>query len=78
MTKFSHQELLFVEIKALDIRYVLIKVYLVDIWRDQNSFRTFTSKMFKFLNQCFDVGISVSNSQNLLAGSTAVLLETLF
>ena len=38
-------------------------------------------KMFKFLNQCFahfDVGKSVSNSQNLLAGSTAVLLETLF
>ena len=26
----------------------------------------------------FDVGKSVSNSQNLLAGSTAVLLETLF
>ena len=26
----------------------------------------------------FDVGKSVSDSQNLLAGSTAVLLETLF
>ena len=34
------------------------------------------TKIFKFLNQCF--GKSVSNSQNLLAGSTAVLLKTLF
>ena len=27
-------------IKALKIRYVLIKVYLVDIWRVQNSIET--------------------------------------
>ena len=41
----------------------------------------FWSKMFKFLNQCFarlQFWKSVSDSQNLLAGATAVLLETLF
>ena len=40
-----------------------------------------TIKIFKFLNQCFTwlrCWKSVSNSQNLLDGSTAVLLETLF
>ena len=38
-------------------------------------------KMFKFLNQCFAqlrFWKSVSDSQNLLDGATAVLLETLF
>ena len=37
--------------------------------------------MFRFLNQCFArlrFWKSVSDSQNLLAGATAVLLETLF
>ena len=37
--------------------------------------------MFKFLNQCFAqlrFWKSVSDSRNLLAGATAVLLETLF
>ena len=37
--------------------------------------------MFKFLNQCFArlrFWKSVSDSQNLLDGATAVLLETLF
>ena len=45
-----------------------------------------TIKIFKFLNQCFTwlrcwwlrCWKSVSNSQNLLVGSSAVLLETLF
>ena len=39
------------------------------------------SKGFSFLNQCFAqlrFWKSVSDSQNLLAGATAVLLETLF
>ena len=38
-------------------------------------------KIFKFLNQCFArlrCWKSVLNSQNLLDGSTAVLLETLY
>ena len=38
-------------------------------------------KMFEFLNQCFarlQVWKSVSDSQNLLDGATAVMLETLF
>jgi len=37
--------------------------------------------MFKFLNQCFAqlrFWKSVSDSQNLLNGATAILLETLF
>ena len=37
--------------------------------------------MFRFLNQCFAqlrFWKSVSDSRNLLAGATAVLLETLF
>ena len=42
--KLSHQDLLFIEIKALEIRYVQIKVYFVDIWQGQNSFGTFTSR----------------------------------
>jgi hypothetical protein len=41
----------------------------------------FPTKGFSFLNQCFAqlrFWKSVSDSQNLLAGATAVLLETLF
>ena len=47
----------------------------------KNQESNFYNKIFKFLNRIlhdFNVGKSVSNSQNLLAGSTAVLLETLF
>ena len=45
------------------------------------DWKCWTIKMFKFLNQCFArlrFWKSVSNSQNLLDGATAVLLETLF
>ena len=38
----------------------------------------FKTKGFSFLNQCFLFWKSVSDSPNLLAGATAVLLETLF
>ena len=51
------------------------------ILRDLELYNQSVTKMFKFLNQCFArlrFWKSVSDSQNLLDGATAVLLETLF
>ena len=58
--------------------YVTAQVIIIAVFLMVKKINT---KVFSFLNQCLAqlrFWKSVSDSQNLLAGATAVLLETLF
>ena len=69
-----------VEFLALDKKNKLLWL----VGRKKETYKYFQHPILKSLNSeisvlhDFNVGKSVLNSQNLLAGSTAVLLETLF